>query len=541
MPVPLLSLGSSRCHLRRPHVSLLFGLLLLPVTLLAGGPKPATRINLEDVGFQPLSSRYLLDGSSMLSLHYVDDTHVLLTYGAKRLIPRIPNDPPTDQDRNVDVLLLELPSGKVVARAEWLFHDHGQYLWSLGHGEFLLRTRDTFTTFAPLRNLASGKPFQQFPFLHTDRRVIAVILSPDNTFLTVESTDPIPLVDPDPPSAFASVFGPEPNKPTRVQLNFYRLGLPDESGQVLPRVAGIALARHAIELPLTSEGLLNVLDQGHQSWAFDFKAYHGKRSELALFDSTCRPSPRFISPSEFLVFGCHGGTTRQLLAAFNLRGDATWQMALTGTYVAPTFVFAPAAGRFALGRLIINSAAVGIDSIDPSMVQAEAVDVIQNDSGRTLFHIECTPAARAGQNFALSPDGMNLAVIHEGALEIYALPQLAPQDKNAIQLAQKSAPPATEVEVDLSEISTRASDASGHQYTQQDTLGANDPLQTGPQAAPATSPANPQSAATQPASSATPASSPASTPEETSDDPPVHRKPPTLYNPPAPDPAQPPQ
>ncbi len=542
MPVPLVPLDHPRCHPRRsPLLLLSLFSLLLPATLFAAGPRPAARIPLDGIGFQPLSPRYLLDGSSMLALHYVDATHLLVSFDARRLIPRIPNDPPTDQDHNIDLLLLELPSGRLVARAELLVHDHGQYLWNLGHGEFLLRLRDTFTTFAPLANLASGKPFVQSPFLRTTRHVIAVLLSPQADFLTIESTDPIPLVDPDP--SFAAAFGPSNNPPpTAVQLNFYRLGLPDPSGRVVPRTAGIAVARRAIDLPLTSEGLLNVLDEGNYRWAFDFKSHAGKRLELALFDSTCRPVPFFISPSEFLVFGCHGGTTRQTIAAFNLRGDATWQQVLSGSYIAPSFVFAPVAGRFALGRLIINSASVGVDSLDPSMVLAESVDVIQNDSGKTLFHTECTPAARAGQNFALSPDGMNIAVIREGSVEIYALPPLGPQDKTAIQLAEKTAPPATEATVDLSEISTRIptssgqSDAEDSQDSQQDsqaTGSTNGSPSTGSQP---TSPATQTSPESSPASPSTQASTPTENP-----DPPIRRKPPTLYNPAAPDPAAPPQ
>jgi hypothetical protein len=530
---------------------------ILPAHLSAA-PKPANRIALQDLGFMPLPPRYLLDGSSMLALHYVDDTHLLLTFDARRLIPRVPNDPPTDQDHNVDFLLLELPSGRLLARTELLVHDHGQYLWNLGHGAFLLRQRDSFTTFAPLRNLASGKPFGQYPFLRTDRHVVAVLLSPQADFLTLESTDPIPLVDPD-PDPFTGVLGRSNERPApRVQLNFYRLGPPEPaSGQIIPRAAGIALSRRPIELPLSSEGLLNVLDQGRQRWAFDFKSHSGKRSELALFDSTCRPVPYFISPSEFLVFGCHGGNTRQTIAAFNLRGDATWQQVLSGSYIAPSFVFAPAAGRFALGRLIINSAVVGIDTLDPSMVLAQSVDVIQNDSGKTLFHVDCTPAARAGQNFAFSPDGMNFAVIREGAIEIFALPPLGPQDKTAIQLAVKTAPPATEADVDLSEVSTRSGPPG--QQNSQDTLTTTEAAPLTPSVIPATrQPTTPQSAATQFPSNQTPqdptpatavdqptaspsnqASNPGETPPQP--DPPVRRKPPTLYNPSAPDPAAPPQ
>src|SRR5579862_8465167 len=113
MPVPLAPLDHPRCLLRR---SLLLTIalfsLILPATLFAAGPRPTARISLQDIGFMPLPPRYLLDGSSMLALHYVDATHLLVSFDARRLIPRIPNDPPTDQDHNIDLLLLELPSGR---------------------------------------------------------------------------------------------------------------------------------------------------------------------------------------------------------------------------------------------------------------------------------------------------------------------------------------------------------------------------------------------------------------------------------------------
>ncbi len=132
------------------------------------------------------------------------------------------------------------------------------------------------------------------------------------------------------------------------------------------------------------------------------------------------------------------------------------------------------------------------------MVLAESVDVIQNDSGKTLFHTECRPAARAGQNFAFAPDGMSIAVIRDDAVEIYPLPPLGPQDKAAIQLAEKTAPPATEATVDLSEISTRiptspgqsdAEDSQDSQQGSQAATSANGSISIGPQP---TSPASTQ-------------------------------------------------
>ena len=63
----------------------------------------------------------------------------------------------------MDAVLLELPTGKVLARTTWRLHDHAQYLWNLGHGHFLLRIRDTLTTFAPLANSLQASPSPNAP------------------------------------------------------------------------------------------------------------------------------------------------------------------------------------------------------------------------------------------------------------------------------------------------------------------------------------------------------------------------------------------
>jgi hypothetical protein len=462
----------------------------------------------------------------MVTLDYVDDTHLLLTFNARRLIRRIPGDPPTDEDRNVDALLLELPSGRVLARAEWQLHDHGQYLWNLGHGQFLLRVRDDFAILAPLANLKGGAPFQLRPFVRSTRRVEVVSVSADATFLTIESSPPLPLISDD-PVAFQPNTGRQP-EPSDIQINFYRLRFAEKDGAVMAKDVGAVRANHVVELPTSPGGILQVLDQGHQRWAFDFKTYSGKLKELALFDSTCRPIPVFISLSEFIAFGCHGGTVRQQLAGFNLRGDATWEMALTGPFIAPHLAYAPPAGRFALERVITAGLAFPVDTVDPGYFTGQSVDVYQNDSGKHLFHIDTVPIVRGGQNFTLSPDGMNLAVIREDAVEIFPLPALSPQDKTAIKSAQDSAPPPVDAMFDLPAGSGSFASASDADYS----------VVPADQAVPV------PTANSTPASGAKPqgdAQSATSAPPADDSAPPVRRKPPTLYNPPAPSPDAPPE
>ena len=80
----------------------------------------------------------------------------------------------------------------------------------------------------------------------------------------------------------------------------------------------------------------------------------------------------------------------------------------------------------------------------PEFFGPQSVVVYQIDSGKQLLRVESLPVQRAGQNFSLSPDGMNLAVLHIDEIDIYSLPPLTPKDQAAVKEAQAMAPPETD-------------------------------------------------------------------------------------------------
>jgi len=431
MPVPSIIPVSTR--FRKSYCGFLLAVLLVFVTNdgLAKGPAPAARIPLEPLGFQPPQTQFMLAGSSMLTVDFVDPGHLLLTYSAKRLLKRLPECPPADQDRIVDAVLLEVSSGKVLARTSWRTHDHGQYLWNLGRGRFMLRIRDTLTTIAPMVNLAKGSAFAQRGFIRTDRRIGGVLLSPDADLMILETLDVRDREE---------VLGDQPGKDEKpVQINFFRL-VSLAGDDIGVRGAGALRSRVPGRIPADAAGYIAILDEGGQHWAFDFKSYGGKTKELAGFDSTCKPSPMLVSRSEFIAFGCHLSHTPQILGAFNMRGEEMWEQNMTESYVSPSFSYAPGSGRFAMSRVLTRSSMVDSDMFSPDMFDAQVVTVYQTDSGRQLLRIDASPIARAGQNFALSPDGMSLAVIRGDAVEMYRLPALTPDERKAVQTADASAP-----------------------------------------------------------------------------------------------------
>ncbi len=477
MPVAFLLNASRRLRL----LATLLLLVHVSPFLRSATRAPETRIPLESLGYLAFPHPVLASGASILTLNYVDDRHLLVTFSLRRLLKRIPDDPPDDVDRSIDAVLIDLPSGEVLARTAWRLHDPAQYLWPLGNGHFLLRIRDRLTTIAPLANLQSGEPFREHPLLSSPRPIGAVLLSPDASLLILESLDHLPPVSEHSPSPGTSAYAAAQAaraaaaddpviKPlgTRnpVEIHFYRLRtIAEKNGEVQAVSSGMLRARNLVSIPADGAGFLSILDEGKQHWAFNYNFYRGKVEELSPFDSTCHPLPIFVSRSEFVAFGCRSGTQRQMFGGFNLRGEEMWEQAIPETYLNPTFSFAAATGRFAFGHLN-TSAVVG----DPALANldqftSQSVTVFQTDSGKPILRLDCTPVLPSGQNFDLSPDGTALAVIRDSNIEIHRLPPLSAKDRAGLAKAAALAPEPTEGPVllfaPLSNASARAATTAG--------------------------------------------------------------------------------
>ena len=471
-------------------------------TATARDPEAPLRIPLEPLGYQAITPEFLLAGDSELTVDFVDNDHLLVTFGVRRLMKREADSLPNDDDQTIAALLVELPSGKVLARTEWRMHDRLQYLWNLGHGRFLLRVRDRLTVIAPLAAADKNDAFRESPLLRVERHVVAILVSANSDLLTVYTMKRAAGAG----DAVEVSLGEPAADAAPVQINFYRLASKSDSGDGLPiSSAGAIRTREAYSLPMTTGGFLDVLDGGRGTWLFNFDEHGGKVNELLALATSCFPHATFVDHSEFVAFGCRGSDDKQDLAGFNLKGEEMWQQNFTDTHVSPTFSFAPAAGRFALGRTVVSNA-IDFDSPLPaSLVTAQEVRVYQSHNGREVFRIDLTPVERAGQNFALSPDGMRLAVVRETqvhhaatkdyaaytqketGVEVYALPPPTKEDEAAVKRAEAQAPADTGARIDTSieRMSASGAAAAG---------GASSPAGDSPAAAAAAADATQQSA-----------------------------------------------
>jgi hypothetical protein len=426
-------------------------------------PAPAVKISLESLGYQGTSQSFVDAGASMLTVNFLDDKHLLVTFSERNLVPRLVGDPEEHDDRLVAGEVVELPTGKVLAKTEWHMHDHARYLWPLGRGRFLLRIEGTLYTMAPLAKLSGGEgavnPFQRTVLPGRQMMPTLAYTSEDGGMLTVESQ-----VNVAKGSGAIEVSNTTVVPQTVTVVDFFRLE--GDGSPAVPLVAtpaGEVRAPEPFYLPITADGYMWPQPSGNNKWALTFDDFTGKTRNVATLDSSCSPRLEMVSAAEFVAMTCRGAAERIRMGSYGMDGQETWQEDV-GDYGQPTFAYAPAAGRFAVshrterpippGGLVGLMSGQGPGSAPPSVVdqpgsEGQEVRVYQNASGDLLLKVQVSPALKTAENFDLSADGTEAVVTKDGQVMVYKLPALSKRDKEDIAEVAKFAPAATTGAVQL--------------------------------------------------------------------------------------------
>jgi hypothetical protein len=407
-------------------------------------------MSLKSLGVPSIPSSFIQVGSSMLTLDLVDDTHLLLTFSSRGLVPRVPGDPPDDEDRMVAAELVELPEARVVARTEWHMHDHGRYLWRLGKGRFLVRTRHELFVITPKARLNTNDPLHPVAFPTREGHPVFAVVSPDKEMVMVETAAPKKKGNIDTGGGGVIVTDPRP----LVMIDFYRVSggdAPDSPMKITG--AGVVRAPAPMMLPMDADGYLWPSDGKHGAWPVSFNEFGGREVKIVNVDSSCPPRLQMVSRFEFLAFTCKGSDSRVRVKSYGMDGHETWEDTLSGTYGVPELAFAPAAGRFALSRIISPSGDLNFGSVIPDGATQE-VRVYQTESGNVLLKVPTTPVTRYAENFDLAEDGLVAAVVNSGVIEVYKLPAPSAQDVKDLEEAKSFSPPVSEAPVNFARLET---------------------------------------------------------------------------------------
>ena len=192
---------------------------------------------------------------------------------------------------------------------------------------------------------------------------------------------------------------------------------------------------------------------GRAHWKVSYESYEGVSRPLAPVVSGCSPGLDLISRGQWLAFTCHSSLDPDsiTLQAYDFAGHELWEEPIGSLPATPSFAYAPETGRFALSRLLPVATPPQAQPDAPAMPTQE-LRVYQTQSGDLLLKVNLTPAFRTAENYDLSPDGMRAAVVHDGELDIYRLPELSKADKEDLEDVRHMEPPVSRGPINLRKL-----------------------------------------------------------------------------------------
>jgi len=466
--------------------ALIFGCAALALAAPQASPspvedsKPTRQIDLAKLGYQGLSEEGRLMTTANVTVNFVDDTHVLFTFNPKKLFQRDPACPPSHKDRIIQAQVIDLETGAVVRQASWYLHDERRYLWPLGDGHFLLRKLDSLYVL--------DQDLHEKLLLASPKQLLWTGVTPDGKQIMVETA-----VD-------ASGKVKDAAK-AKVRIDFL-----DANSLAVQRTIRIS---QVMPLEATSLGFGDaVRGMDGKIWLVRFGSGAKDRNDITRVRSGCVPDLKFPTYNTMFVGRCSAAGSDYSVSVFTLTGHFLWREKWSQHRYEPIMERSEDGSRIAISTLM-GSAADGTpvpEDQDWPQVQ-QSIRIMDAATGTRVLAMKSASAILKGQNFTLSPNGTQFAVLDGSALELFDLPAMSTDERVKYVALQADAPtlaaPATRSSADASSEADEVFDVA-------EQGSSEEPAKVPPVAAPGApepSGAVPEAAsanATQPAASAPP-------------------------------------
>jgi hypothetical protein len=377
---------------------------------------PATTIALEPLGYKIPRAAPPYEFSPSEELYFIDSDHILVTFRIPELLDRLPDCPPTDEDRTIHAVLLDINSGRVEAAANWRLHDHLQYLWPLSGGRFLVRQHNRLMVTDPM--------LQLHPFLRPVMPLESVQVSRDGRFVVVEtamerhtSADHQKLV-----GAAKLKHLPLPKEDVRVMV------VDSEHKTVVAE----SREPQAIPVHLIRDGYVETVPHHSNRWDLRYVPFGETPKTVIEFSSKCDPQMQVMNSDTLVIVNCPTTGGGNGLLALSLEGKPLWSIRPDRGLAIPHFTLSAGGNAIALSRIrLANPVDMWISVIHDENILGQQIDLLDAASGKVRMEAFAKPARIYGQDYALSPDGQRLAVLKTDQVEVFAVPQPPAPDASA--------------------------------------------------------------------------------------------------------------
>jgi hypothetical protein len=377
---------------------------------------PAFTIPVAPLGFSAPGPFYLLRRQSLISLDFLDENRLLFSFQIQQLMRRDDAGGAAEKERHIRAEVLTLPDGKIEADAHWVVPDRSRYLWMLKDGHFLLRDSDGLEQGDSALKLA--------PYLRLPGRLLWLAMDPTQQVLITNSLEPAETAQKaadgvaDPASSPVATTADQ-QKPELQQTLVVRT-LQRESGHQI-QITRVPWTDQTTDWPINSEGYLTSSKGSGREWVVTLNAFAGGSKVVAHVDSSCAPTADYLSQQELLLATCDPGGGR--LVTVSTGGDHLWEVRRTSNVMLPLLVTAQNGSRMAREILVLKQIAKHYRHvIGAKEVIGQKVTVTNTANGKIMLEAPLTPMLDGGGNVAISPSGRRVAILNNGAIQIFELP-----------------------------------------------------------------------------------------------------------------------
>jgi hypothetical protein len=376
---------------------------------------PRFLIPVAPMGFAPPSSSYYLGRRiSLVSLDFLDENRLLFTFHASGLRRRDAEDSNPNAARQIHAVVIGLPDGKVEAQATWTVPDRSRYLWMLKDGQFLLRSSD---------GLQQGdEKLEMKSVENVPPNLTSLSLNPGQQVIVTTSAESSAQSAKPGPSVTPASLSPDPEEETDPGDYVVR-AVQRSSGQVL-----LSHRSHApFHAPVNAIGYVETSSAVKYHWTITLKFFHGEIRVISNLSSGCTPNLAFITDEELLQTICTPIGGLNLAAVSSNSGRTVWSFDAPPEAIWPLLVMSTDGSRIAREGLVLKD---GVDlKKHPKFVKAikgQVVRVLDAGNGKVVMEAPLSPMLDGGGNVAFSPSGRRLAVLSNGAVQVFDLPIAAP-------------------------------------------------------------------------------------------------------------------
>lgn len=377
----------------------------------------ASSIPLPPLGFSIPGDNYLLRQQSLVSVDFLDEETLLFTFHvASGLMQRNARSEEGAQQR-IRAVVLDIRNGRITAQQEWSVPDRLRYLWMLNGGHFLLRVRDGIDE--------ADSQLHTKPWLRLPGRLMWIQMDPEQQFLIANS------LESDDGSSSSKANGVVAPKESTASGNAPSVGTSEVlvartirlATRNVSRVTQVPWTSQKNDWPMNSEGYLERVHENGANWTLRFRDYSGKGDRImARVESTCRPRYGFASEAVVMVSTCDPQEGWKM-TAMSSQGKSLWQTRLGNNEMSSQMVTARNGSRVISEILLLRrfqeryKRMIGAEDLLGQMVR-----VFDTNSGKVLMTAPLSPIFDGGGNVAISPLGKRVAILDEGAIQIFDLP-----------------------------------------------------------------------------------------------------------------------